>query len=462
MKLPPIIIVGAADHGQVVAEAVEAAAAGKLLGFVDDGLAPGTKLAQGQVLGCTDALPELILKHPGAGLVIAIGDNPARRRCAEKIRALCPGVAFPPVVHPSALVSPSATLDEGAVILAGALVGAGSVVGAFSLINTRASLDHHAMLGDFASLAPAATTGGRVIIGAGTAIGLGAGILQGRTIGTDAVVGAMSLVYHDIPDRTVAFGVPAQPREERKPGKPYLSAPSSRRGISGAAETADRTTGATEPPKVVIIGAGGHGKEIAWNIRQMNAVSPSYEILGYCDDEKTAGEIVLGAPVLGTLEQVAHTYGSNLLYICGVAKNKVRPALVARAEKAGWTPTSVIHPSAVIAEDVQIGPGTYIAAGCYVGPGARLAPHALVNVIASVGHDVTLEEHTQICPGVKLSGGSKIGRGTFIGSNSVVAPGVEVGEWSTLSAATFAAADIPPRTLVTSPVSQHLTKPGKE
>lgn len=216
--------------------------------------------------------------------------------------------------------------------------------------------------------------------------------------------------------------------------------------------------------KLVIIGAGGHGKEIVWNLREMISAGTLFrhEIIGYCDDAKPEGTLVAGLPVWGTIEEAAHRFGRELSYVCGVAKNKVRPALVTRAEKAGWTPVSIIHPRAMIADDVQIGAGAYVAAGAYVGPGARIAPHAIVNVLASVGHDVVLEEHTQICPGAKLSGASVIRRGAFVGSNAVVAPGKVVGEWSTVSATAFVSTDIPARTLVVSPPSTLLAKPAKE
>lgn len=458
MKLPPILVIGAADHGQVVAEAAESLCPGRVLGFVDDGMAVGTQTPMGKVVGTSCDLPDLLRRNPDAGLVIAIGDNVARRRCAAKLRALCPQASFPPVIHCDASVSGSASIGDGAVILAGTVVGAGATVGNFALINTRASLDHHAMLGDFASLAPGATTGGRVSIGAGAAVGLGAGILQGRAIGDDAVVGAMSLVYHDVPAGTVAYGVPEKITAQRDFSKPYLSSPASRRTALCAPPPAP----CASLPKVVIIGAGGHGKEVAWNILRMNAKAPTYDILGFCDDAKEAGGTILDFPILGTLEQVAETHGTDLRYICAVAKNKVRPSLVARAEKAGWAPVSVIHPEVTIADDVEIGPGTYIGAKSYVGPGARIAAHALINVQATIGHDTTVEAHAQVCPGARVSGGAVIGRGTFIGSNAVVAPGKVVGEWSTVSATAFVATDLPARTLVTSPVSQHLAKPGKE
>ena len=90
------------------------------------------------------------------------------------------------------------------------------------LLGIRSSIDHDGVLGDHASLGPGATTGGTVRIGATTAVGLGANVIHGITIGDDTVVGAGALVLADLPDRVVAYGVPARVARSRQPGEPYL------------------------------------------------------------------------------------------------------------------------------------------------------------------------------------------------------------------------------------------------
>ncbi|MCB1864625.1 MAG: acyltransferase [Chromatiales bacterium] len=55
-----------------------------------------------------------------------------------------------------------------------------------------------------------ALTFGRISIGRGAWLGAGVTVLQGRKIGTGAVVGAGSVVTRDIPDRAIAVGNPAR------------------------------------------------------------------------------------------------------------------------------------------------------------------------------------------------------------------------------------------------------------
>ena len=89
-------------------------------------------------------------------------------------------------------------------------------------MNTNASVDHDNRLGSFSSVAPRVATGGNVTVGEFAAIGIGATVLQGRRIGQHAVVGAGSVVTRDIPDFTVAYGIPAKPIRTRTPGEKYL------------------------------------------------------------------------------------------------------------------------------------------------------------------------------------------------------------------------------------------------
>jgi acetyltransferase-like isoleucine patch superfamily enzyme len=90
------------------------------------------------------------------------------------------------------------------------------------LLGTKASIDHDGVMGDYASLAPGVTTGGGVTIGTMSAVLLGANVIHGITIGEHTVVGAGALVLRDVPDRVVAYGVPAKVVAPRTESAPYL------------------------------------------------------------------------------------------------------------------------------------------------------------------------------------------------------------------------------------------------
>lgn len=212
-----LVIVGAGGHAMVIADAAESRGE-NLITYIADNPSPfGLELN-----GKESDLPHLLARHLGMQVCLGIGDNFQRKAAVLRIKSANLGVAFPTIIHPSAIICKGAIIGEGAFIGAGAVISADAKVGAFAIVNTRASLDHHSTLGDYASLAPAAATGGNAHIGEGTAIGMGVMIHHGVRVGTWSVVGSMALVSKDLPEQVVACGQPARVVRGRNPGDAYL------------------------------------------------------------------------------------------------------------------------------------------------------------------------------------------------------------------------------------------------
>jgi sugar O-acyltransferase (sialic acid O-acetyltransferase NeuD family) len=199
-----------------------------------------------------------------------------------------------------------------------------------------------------------------------------------------------------------------------------------------------------ELPKLIIVGAGGLGAEIAAAAKHANSRSPTFEILGFCDDSASkAGVMIDGLKVLGTAEEVDRTLSTKPRYICAIGNNRIRKEMAARMTALGWQPASVIDPSVVRAESATIGPGSYAAAGVVLSPFAQVGSHVVMNFGCSVTHNVQLEDFSQVAPGARISGFGVVQTGAFVASNAVVAPGVSVGAWATLAACSFALHDVP-------------------
>jgi len=217
-----VVIIGASEHGKVVADVIEREGKYALLGWIDSYKPAGGAFFNYPMLGAEDLLLDLWQRKEIAGGIIAIGDNWTRGRMAEKICAIAPGFPFIIAVHPSAQIGRGVTIGQGAVLMAGTVVNSDSHIGAHCILNTKSSLDHDCVMDDFSSLAPGVTAGGVVRIGAYSAISLGANIIHGRSIGAHTVIGAGALVRVDIPDHCVAYGVPARVARQRAEGERYL------------------------------------------------------------------------------------------------------------------------------------------------------------------------------------------------------------------------------------------------
>ncbi len=196
--------------------------------------------------------------------------------------------------------------------------------------------------------------------------------------------------------------------------------------------------------KLIIFGAGGLGSEVAWTAENCNSASPTFEIVGFCDDDPAKkGATFFGYPVLGTPEQAAPAFTEKPGFICAIGKNRLREKIVARMLALGWTPVSVADPSVIKARGVTIGPGTYVAARCTISPNARVGSHVILNLNCSITHDNQIGDYAQVCPGARVSGYCIIKTGALIGSNAVIAQWINMGQWSTLGANSFAISHIP-------------------
>ncbi|MDD5705475.1 MAG: acetyltransferase [Kiritimatiellae bacterium] len=189
---------------------------------------------------------------------------------------------------------------------------------------------------------------------------------------------------------------------------------------------------------IIIVGASGFGREVAWVCTRAGL-----KVAGFCDDapDKQAGDFC-DLPLLGTIEKAVPRLGSGTRFHVAVGDNQARKRLAERALLAGWSPLSVVDPSATCAPDAEIGAGSYVGIGSVVSSGCKLGRFAIVNFHATVGHDSVVSDYAQLCPGVRLSGGCTLREGAFLGSNAVVVPLRRVGKWSRVGAGTVAMKDL--------------------
>lgn len=215
-------MIGSSGHARVVLDALERSGRHAVIGLIDPLRRPGEIESGYPVLGTEDDLPALAAAKGIDACVVAIGDNWQRHLVVQRVRGRLPGMAFATVIHPSAQIGRGVEIGQGAVLMAGAIVNAAARIHAFCIVNTAAALDHDSVMEEFSSLAPGARTGGTVRIGAFAAVGIGATVSHGRTVGAHSILGAGAVVVHDIPERSVAYGVPARPVRGRAVGESYL------------------------------------------------------------------------------------------------------------------------------------------------------------------------------------------------------------------------------------------------
>jgi acetyltransferase EpsM len=207
-----IVIIGSGGHAAVVADILwrmrEAGDDVEPVAFVDDAprLDSPTLCDLPVVAGGLAVLPAV--SHDA--VVIAIGNNTVRSRMTEELRRH--GRQLATARHPSSVIARDVQLGCGTVICAGAVINPGARIGVSVIVNSLSAIEHHNQIGDAAHIAPGVRLGGHVTVGDLTLVGIGSTVLPQTRIGARTVVGAGSVVVRDIPDDSVAYGVPARVR----------------------------------------------------------------------------------------------------------------------------------------------------------------------------------------------------------------------------------------------------------
>ncbi len=184
--------------------------------------------------------------------------------------------------------------------------------------------------------------------------------------------------------------------------------------------------------RLIIIGAGGHGKVIA-DI----ALKNGYTDISFCDDQ-VSGEW-FGCPVLGKIKDIDTWNDGETDFIIAIGDNATRKA-VSEICKPLWT--TLVHPSAQIGAGVEIGKGTVIMAGVIINADAQIGQHCIINSGAVIEHDNVLSDYVHISPNASLGGTVSVGAETHIGIGAVVKNNIEIASQCTIGAGSVVVKDI--------------------
>jgi len=181
--------------------------------------------------------------------------------------------------------------------------------------------------------------------------------------------------------------------------------------------------------KIIIVGAGGFGREVAWTIEDCNKISKTYSIEGFLDeDESLVGKKIKEIPILGNLGWFKKNNSSNIFCVVAVSDPKNRQKIVNLLETMNVKFATIIHPSVIYSKSVCIESGCVIQAGVILTVDIKIGSHVHINIHSTVGHDSIIEDFVTVNPGVHINGKSIVGSGTNIGSGAVMKQGIKIGK----------------------------------
>jgi len=169
--------------------------------------------------------------------------------------------------------------------------------------------------------------------------------------------------------------------------------------------------------KVIIIGAGGHGKVIADIV-----LSSGDRVLGFLDDcakETGLPEI----PVLGAVR--SYFQYPEAEFVIAIGNATVRQKIAEKMHGVIWY--TAIHPRAVVSPlGVTIGEGSVVMANAVINPGTTIGRHCIVNTAASIDHDNYICDFAHVSVGARLAGTVRVGERTWVGIGAIISNNISV------------------------------------
>ena len=216
--------------------------------------------------------------------------------------------------------------------------------------------------------------------------------------------------------------------------------------IAHAAYPAGRFALPADCQRIVIVGAGGFGREVLQWARE--AWPDHASLVGgfLSDDPGRLTGFLTDVGILSAVRDYRPAAGDYLLLAIGVpyARRQVAESLLAKQARF----LTLVHPRALVAPTALIGEGSIVCPFAIVSDAAVLGSFVLANYNASLGHDSAAGEYAVLSPYATLGGGARIDDEVFLGLHASVGPGISIGARSKVSANSCALASAPSDSLV--------------
>lgn len=196
--------------------------------------------------------------------------------------------------------------------------------------------------------------------------------------------------------------------------------------------------------RVVIIGAGGHAREVAEILIHQARERDGPQVLGFVvDNPEGHGAEVGRLPVLGDWSWFEGADRDGLAVICAVGLPQVRKRLIEQAEARGLPFASAVSPLAYLSPEAEVGEGGMVFPHSFVSAGSAIGSHSIVNVGVSVSHETRVSRYGTLSPGVRLAGNVTVGEGCYLGVGASVIDGASIGEWAIVGGGSCVTEDLP-------------------
>lgn len=195
---------------------------------------------------------------------------------------------------------------------------------------------------------------------------------------------------------------------------------------------------------IIVIGAGGLGREVKWLICRINQIENTWSIYGFVDDNIPAGTLIDGSVVLGPIKSLWN-YPSTVYVVCAIANSQIRKKIISSLKCTdNICYPNLIDPSVIMSEDIRIGHGNIICAYTSMTIHVTIGHFNIINPQCAIGHDVLMNDFITVYPSASIAGSVEIESECELGTGMVIIQGKKIRKNSIIGAGSVVIHEIPP------------------
>lgn len=199
--------------------------------------------------------------------------------------------------------------------------------------------------------------------------------------------------------------------------------------------------------QLLIIGAGGFGREVLGWALEIQPTQREWEIAGFLDSKPDALlEYSIPYRILG--DPTSYRPNLNELFVCAIGKSAQKLQICRALKRQGAQFASLIHPSATVGPNCTLGEGCLLCPGAVLTTDVKLGDFVAINVHASVGHDVVIGDGCTLNAHSDVTGYAQLGEGVLLGSHASVLPNAIIGDYAIVGAGSVVLRKVNPHVTV--------------
>lgn len=209
-----------------------------------------------------------------------------------------------------------------------------------------------------------------------------------------------------------------------------------------------------------IIGDGGFAVEVFyWTKQTLELQKDQFQMKGFLTDVRSSPDILSR---LGENEKYCNVLScknfepkDNDYFVCGIGDSHIKRKVINEININKFKFINIIHPSAVVSDNVQMGKGVFICPHVTVAGNVQLGDFVMLNMASIVSHDGIVGNFSSISPFSGAMGYVHIGEEVFVGAGAVITPHIEIGDKSIIGAGAVVIRNVKSETVI-------VGNPGKE